>query len=174
MPLPPRKKMDATFWIMLALAAGLTLLAWRQGPETALAGLRAGARMGWDILPVLALAFLAAGMVGQVLPHEALVKWMGEQSGWRGLLVGTVAGALTPGGPFVQFPIVAALLNAGAGVAPMMAYITAWSLLGVNRLLVFEAPLLGWRLALARLAASLALPFLVGLLTRAILNRVTP
>lgn len=166
--------MDATFWIMLTLAAGLTFLAWRRGPEVALAGLKAGASMGLNILPILALAFLAAGMVGQVLPQEAMVKWMGDQSGWRGLLAGTVAGALTPGGPFVQFPIVAALLNAGAGVAPMMAYITAWSLLGVNRLLVFEGPLLGWRLALSRVAASLALPFLVGWLTRAILVRITP
>lgn len=172
MTAPRRKKMDSTFWIMLALAGGLTFLAWRQGADNALEGLKAGGRLGWDILPVMVLAFVAAGMVTRVMPREALLQWMGEDSGWRGMLVGTLAGALTPGGPFVQFPIVATLLEAGAGVGPMMAYVTAWSVLGVNRLLVFEAPLLGWRLALSRVAASLALPLVTGWLTRFIYQRL--
>ena len=71
----------------------------------------------------------------------------------------------------MQFPIVAALLNAGAGIAPLMAYISAWSLLGVNRFFIYEMPLLGWKLAVSRMAASLIFPIIIGLMTRFIWSR---
>ena len=93
-------------------------------------------------------------------------RWLGEDSGLRGMLLGTVAGMLTPGGPFIQFPIVASLLKAGAGVAPLVAYIIAWSLTAVNRFFVYEVPLLGTKLALCRMAVSLIVPIVIGWLSR--------
>ena len=122
--------------------------------------------MFWGIFPALVFAFIAAGMIGKVLPRDLMTRLLGEESGLLGLITGTAAGALTPGGPFVQFPIVAALLKSGAGVAPLMAYISAWSLLGINRFLIYEVNLLGWRLALCRMAASLLFPMIIGVLTR--------
>ncbi len=122
--------------------------------------------MFWNIFPALVLAFIAAGMISKILPREIMSRWLGEESGLPGLVLATLAGSLTPGGPFVQFPIVAALLKSGAGVAPVMAYISAWSLLGMNRFLIYELPLLGWKLSLSRLSASLLFPIIIGLLTR--------
>jgi hypothetical protein len=43
--------------------------------------------------------------------------------------------------------------------------LTAWSLISVNRALVYELPLLGVPFTVARWAASLLLPLIVGLLT---------
>jgi len=163
---------NLTLIVMLAIAGVLTVAAYLKGPGVPIEGLRAGARLFLGILPSLIVAFIAAGMIGQVLPRELMTRWLGEESGIKGLTIATLAGAVTPGGPFVQFPIVASLLKAGAGVAPLMAYLTAWSLLGVNRILVYEIPLLGPKLAFSRIAASLALPFLVGILTRFLWLRV--
>jgi uncharacterized membrane protein YraQ (UPF0718 family) len=157
---------------MLALALVLTLLAYFKVRHFPMEGFLAGGRLLWDILPKLLLAFVAAGMIGIVLPREFLSRWLGEDSGLRGLLLATAAGAVTPGGPFVQFPIVAALYQAGAGIAPLMAYITAWSLLGINRFLAYEVPLLGWRLAACRMAASLVFPLVIGAITRLIWVRI--
>ena len=39
-------------------------------------------------------------------------------------------------------------------------------LLGLNRILVYEIPMLGWKLALSRIAASLIFPIIIGLITR--------
>jgi uncharacterized membrane protein YraQ (UPF0718 family) len=164
--------MGLTFAIMFFIAVALTLVAYLKEPRLALEGLKSGGTLLWGIFPVMVLAFIAAGMIGKVLPRELLSQWLGEGSGLRGLFIGAAAGSLTPGGPFVQFPIVAALLKAGAGVAPLMSYITAWSLLGVSRFLVYEVPLLGWKLALSRMAASLLFPILIGILTRAIWVRL--
>jgi uncharacterized membrane protein YraQ (UPF0718 family) len=157
---------NVTLLIMLAIAVALTVAAYLKGPSVPLEGLRAGGRLFLGVLPSMIVAFIAAGMIGQVLPRELMTRWLGEESGVMGLIIASVAGAFTPGGPFVQFPIVASLLKAGAGVAPLMTYLTAWSLLGVNRILVYEIPLLGPKLAFSRIAACLLLPFLVGLLTR--------
>ena len=69
---------------------------------------------------------------------------------------------LTPGGPFTHFPILASFLAKGATVGPVSAYIAAWSLIGVNRIIVWELPLLGPQITLARVLASLWVPPLVG------------
>ena len=161
-----------TLIIMLVFTLILTLIAYRKAPGLPLEGLKAGGRLFLGILPAMAVAFIAAGMIGQVLPREMLTHWMGEESGLRGLIIATLGGSITPGGPFIQFPLVATLLKAGAGVAPLMAFITAWSLVSVNRFLIWEVPLLGWRLAGARILASLFIPIALGVLTRFIFQRL--
>jgi len=125
-----------------------------------------------QILPTMVLAFVLAGMISVLLPRELMSLWLGKGSGLRGLPVGTSVGIMTPGGPFVPFPIIAALLKAGAGVAPIVAYITSWSLMGIHRFLVFEVPLPGRRLAVSRIAASSAFPIEIGLITRFIRVRL--
>ena len=132
--------MNATLLIMLVIAVVLTFLAYKKDPHLPLEGIKAGGKLFWDILPAMVLAFISAGMIGHVLPRETMIRWLGEESGFRGMIIATLAGAFTPGGPFVQFPIVAALLKSGAGIGPLMAYISAWSLLGLNRFLVYEIP----------------------------------
>jgi len=166
------KVINITSLIMFLMAGGLTMLAYIKDPNLPLEGLKDGGRLFLDILPALILAFIAAGMIGKILPRELMTRWLGEGSGMRGLCIATVAGTATPGGPFVQFPIVAALLKSGAGIAPLMAYISAWSLLGFNRFLIYEVPLLGWKLSLSRMAASLIFPIIIGLLTRVIWVRI--
>ncbi len=167
-----KRKMDLTNWIMLLLVLALTLLAYMKNHQFPLEGFKAGGKLLWYIFPKLILAFIAAGMISVVLPRELMSRWMGEESGFRGLILATLAGSLTPGGPFVQFPIVAALLKAGAGIAPLMAYISAWSLLGVNRFLAYEVPILGWKIAVCRIAASLVFPIIIGLFSRLLYVRL--
>jgi len=164
--------MKITVLVMAILTGTLTIVAYMKDPHLPWEGLKDGWKLFWGIFPALVLAFIAAGMIGKVLPREAMTRLLGEESGIRGLMIGTVAGALTPGGPFVQFPIVAALLKSGAGVAPLMAYITSWSLLGINRFLIYEVNLLGWKLATCRMAASLIFPVIIGILTRMVWVRL--
>ncbi len=158
--------MKFTIGVMSLLAGALTVIAYSKDHRFPLEGLKAGGKLFWDIFPAMILAFIAAGMITKVFPRELLTKWLGEHSGMQGLIIATFAGALTPGGPFIQFPIVAALLRGGAGIAPIAAYISAWSLLGFNRFLVYELPLLGWKLAFSRMAASMIFPIVIGILTR--------
>jgi len=118
-----------------------------------------------QILPMLIFAFIMAGMVQVLIPHEVMSKWLGAESGLRGIFIGTVAGGLTPGGPYTCLPIIAGLLRAGAGVGTMVAFITGWSLWAIVRL-PMEAGILGWRFAGVRLACTFFFPPIAGLLAR--------
>ncbi|MFC1816387.1 permease [Thermodesulfobacteriota bacterium] len=158
--------MKVTVIIMFLLASSLTILAYMRDPGYPLEGLKNGGKLFVEILPAMIFAFIAAGMIVKVLPRELLTRWIGDESGLRGIIVASLAGAVTPGGPYIQFPVVVALLKSGAGIGPLGAFISSWALLGVNRLFVWEIPLLGWKLSICRYIASMAFPILIGLLTR--------
>lgn len=118
------------------------------------------------VAPNLIIGFTLAGFLTMLLPQDLVVRWMGAGSGWKGLLVGSAAGTLTPGGPFTHFPILASLLTRGAAVGPVCAYIAAWAMLGVHRILVWESPILGWKFVAIRFVSSFFVPPIVGFLAQ--------
>src|SRR2546425_5191909 len=134
------------------------LIAYLRDPALAGRGFVAGGRLLGGVWLNLALGFLLAGFIEVLLPRQALRRWMGTESGWRGIVTGWIAGLVVPGGPYVSFPMAAGLLHAGAGAGPLIAFIAAKTLLSPVRMLTYEAPLLGWPLTLARLFPSLVVP----------------
>ena len=159
------------FWI-LAVALAVTALAFYKNPQLAWKGGESAVGMMIEFLPALLAGFLLAGMVQVLVPKELVATWAGEGSGLRGLTLATAAGALTPGGPFVQFPLVASLWQAGAGVGPVTAYLISWTLIGINKLIVWEVPVLGWRYTLAKTVACLAAPIAIGWFTAWVYRRM--
>jgi len=157
--------------IIGALVIAMSAVALAQGgPGRVSEGYRAGAELALSVIPQVSLGFLLAGLITVVVPADLIGGWIGEGSGLRGLAVATFAGLLTPGGPFLQFPLVAALGRGGAAVGPLAAYLTAWSLLGLNRAIVWEIPLLGSSFTLARWVISISVPVIVGLLMPAVMR----
>jgi len=148
---------------MGVLAIGLVAIGYHKGQH--ITGLKSALTMTIEILPLLVFAFIVAGMVQVLLPQQLLAKWVGAESGMRGIFVGTVAGALAPGGPYVSLPIAAGLLRAGASVATMVAFLTGWSLWAVGRL-PMEVGILGWRFTLIRLASTFFFPPIAGLIAQ--------
>ncbi len=147
--------------IMGLLALTLLIAGYLRGQKEHLTGLKSALIMMMQILPLLVFAFIVAGMVQALLPKDLISKWVGMESGMRGLFVGTLAGALAPGGPYVSLPIAAGLLRSGAGIGTMVAFLTGWSLWAVGRL-PMEVGILGWRLTLIRLASTFFFPPIAG------------
>jgi uncharacterized protein len=112
----------------------------------------------------LLLGFVLAGLIQVMIPEAVVLRWLGKQHLWYGVLAGWGLGLLIPGGPYVTFPIAANLLRQGAAPGPLIALISAKVLLSPIRVLSFEAPLLGWPMTAARLLPSLCLPPLLGLM----------
>jgi len=147
--------------IMAILATVLLAIGYSKGGGQHIQGLNSGLKMIVEIIPLLLFAFIVAGMIQVLLPQELLSKWIGEESGFKGILIGTVAGGVTPGGPYVSLPVVAGLLKAGAGVGTLVAFLTAWSLWAVSRL-PMEIGILGWKFTLVRLACTFFFPPIAG------------
>lgn len=160
-----KSKMIIPTIIMGILAVILLSVGYMRGEGEHAQGFKAALNMTLEILPLLIFAFIVAGMVQTLLPQELLSRWIGEESGLRGIIIGTVAGGLTPGGPYVSLPLVAGFLRAGAAVGTMVAYLTGWSLWAVGRL-PMEIGILGWKFVLARLAATFFFPPIAGLLAQ--------
>lgn len=116
------------------------------------------------MLPRVFIGLIGAGFLAELLPVEQVEGLFGEGAGLRGVGLATLLGVLTPGGPFVAFAIGAAALQAGAGTAALMAYVTSWSVFCLNRSLAYELPLMGRRFMLVRWAVSLPLPILLGVI----------
>ena len=54
-------------------------------------------------------------------------------------------------------------MKAGAGFPALITFLSSWSVLGVNRILVWEIPMLGGRFVAARVLLSLLVPPVLGL-----------
>src|SRR3989338_5575264 len=153
--------------IMGVLACALFLIGYFKGEGQHIIGIKTAINMIAGIIPLLIFAFIVAGMVQVLIPHEVIAKWVGAESGIKGILIGTVAGGLAPGGPYVSLPIVAGLLRSGASAGTMVAFLTGWSLWAVSRL-PMEVGILGWRFTLIRLASTFFFPPIAGLIAQAL------
>lgn len=151
--------------IMGTLAVIFLIIGYYRGEGQHISGMKTAINMVIQILPLLFFAFIVAGMVQALIPKELLSKWVGEESGMRGILIGTVAGGFAPGGPYVSLPIVAALLHSGASIGTTVAFLTGWSLWAINRL-PMEVGILGWKFTLIRLASTFFFPPIAGFIAQ--------
>ena len=158
--------MSATLAVTLVLwliTAVLAWLAWRKGDAVLKASTHSGVLDFLYLIPRLAIGVIGAGFLAALLPQEVVQSWLGPDSGITGLLLATVAGAITPGGPVIGFAIGASALKSGAGYLAVMTYVTAWALFAFQRLIVWELPVMPTRVVWLRVAASLPLPVLTAL-----------
>lgn len=153
---------DIWFFIILVAGTGIAVFV-LLGQAAVVEAVRDTIADTAKILPLVVVAIVVASLFKSVAPRELIVRVLGQNSGMKGLLVATVLGSIMPGGPFVSFPLVLALSRSGAAAGPLVAFITAWSVIGVNRVIVWELPFLGAEFAALRYVSSLPLPILAGL-----------
>lgn len=154
---------------VVMVIVALVLLAFAYGQGVHAQGLNSGLRTFLSIFPLLVAVFAIAGLVEVLVPKEKVAALLGDKSGLRGIMLGCVAGAITPGGPYVSFPIVASIYHAGAGIGTIVAYVTAWSLWAIARL-PMEIGIVGPRVTLIRVLSTLIFPPIAGLLARGLFS----
>ena len=152
--------------VLVLVAVVLGVIAYLKDPGLPAVGARHGVSMLVFILPRMVPAILIAGLMQVLIPQETVSWYFGQQSGLAGIVVASAAGVFTPGGPMVSVPFMVVLANSGVATAPLVAYMTAWSLFGLQRIIAWEAPLMGWRFVAVRVVPSLAFPVLAGWLVK--------
>ena len=157
--------------IMGVVAVALLIVAYQRGSGEHILGLKSAWEILLQVLPLLIFAFIIAGIVPLLIPTEMISKWVGAESGFRGILIGAAFGGLTPGGPFVSLPIAAGLLKSGASIGTMVAFMTAWALWAFSRL-PLEIGLMGWKFTAIRLASTIFFPILAGLIANLFFSKV--
>ena len=160
--------------IFALLAIGLGLAVYHfKGPSSYDRAIVDALELLGFIAPRVGAAVIIAAFLQILIPREVISRLIGEKAGIKSVFIATVAGSLTPGGPLTSFPVVIALYAAGANKGALVAYITSWAMIGMQRIIVWELPLLGPDVTFIRVSASLLLPIIAGMLALYIPIRLT-
>lgn len=168
----PRKVIDTGFLVLAGFTlAGAVAVVFKRGPGRALEIL--GETFGFLVVlsPKIAAGIFIAATLPMLLPRDKVGRVIGRESGLRGLAVATACGAALPGGPMMTFPIAAGLGATGADLGAMVALVSSWNLLSLNRTLIWEFSFLPNDLVWTRYLISLPLPILLGLVVRALMRQ---
>lgn len=164
---PARRAIDGAFVFITAVGVAAAATTWLvYGPDVFYDVLQRDLVIFGETLPKLLAAVLLACWLRLLLPRAVIARHFGAKSGWRGLLIATGAGILVPGGPMTAFPLSVAFLEGGADRGTVVAFVTAWLVLGAQRTIVWEMAFLDPELVGLRFLVSLPVPILLGWLAR--------
>jgi uncharacterized membrane protein YraQ (UPF0718 family) len=135
---------------LLYLFAGicliLSLLKDRQKTRTAM---KKAFKAFEGILPQFLVVFLLVAMIMAILDTRTISLLLGKESGAWGVLAASLVGAVTLIPGFVAFPAAAVLLQGGAGVTQIAAFVSSLMMVGVVTL-PLEIQFFGKRAAFSR------------------------
>lgn len=158
-----QKAFDASFLILLVIAfVAACGVAYLKGPARVVE--IAFSYLGFLVVltPKILCGFFVAAAVPILVPREQLMRWVGQESGVRGLTIAALAGAAVPGGPMMIFPLAVSFISAGARLPVVVSFVTAWSLYGLNRTIIWEMSFLQVDFVLLRVLICLPFPILAG------------
>ncbi|AEV28658.1 putative permease [Sphaerochaeta pleomorpha str. Grapes] len=152
--------MNSILYIVTALLLGLSFFKDKQKTKKAL-------KKAWksfeNILPQFLVVVLFVSLLLSVMNPQTILKIIGSESGWWGVILSAIVGSLTLIPGFVAFPTAAMLLQGGAGYMQIAAFVSTLMMVGIVTLPV-EIRYFGKRLAIYRNTLAFAFSFLVAYL----------
>ena len=124
-----------------------------------------------NILPQFLVVIVIVGVLLTVMDREMILKIIGTDSGWLGVVLSAVVGAVTLIPGFIAFPTAAMLLQGGAGYMQIAAFISTLMMVGIVTLPV-EIKYFSKRLAIYRNVLAFAFSFLVAFVIGTVENLV--
>lgn len=103
-----------------------------------------------EMLFIIPPIFLLLGLLDVWVPKETMVKYMGEGSGIKGVLLAIFIGSAAAGPLYGAFPVAAVFMKKGVKFMNILIFIGAWSTTKIPMLL-FEIASLGKPFAITRL-----------------------
>lgn len=160
--------MNTTAIIINSIAIAGLLIALVKKKEKAIASLKIAGISFIKILPMVFIIIIAIGLLLGFVPPEQISRFIGEQSGIVGVLVVGIVGAFMHIPALLSFPLAASILERGASVAAVAAFITTLTMIGMITL-PLEINVLGKKIALLRNGISFVIAIIIALIMGAIL-----
>lgn len=112
-----------------------------------------GSNLG-EMLIVIPPVFILLGLLDVWVPGEIMMKYMGESSGLKGIILSVVLGSISAGPLYAAFPIASVFMKKGVKFTNILIFIGAWSTTKIPMFL-FEISALGSGFAITRLLADI-------------------
>lgn len=103
---------------------------------------------------VIPPVFVLLGLLDVWVPRETMVKYMGEGSGLKGIVLSIILGSAAAGPLYGAFPVAAVFMKKGAKFSNIMIFMGAWSTTKIPMFL-FEMASLGTKFAITRLLVDI-------------------
>jgi uncharacterized membrane protein YraQ (UPF0718 family) len=113
-----------------------------------------------NILPQFLGVLVLVGIMLAYFDANTISRVLGDRSGWWGVVIAAVVGAITLIPGFVAFPTAALLLKNGAGLMQMGAFVSALMMVGVVTLPV-EMKYFGKKISIYRNLLAFLFSFIV-------------
>ncbi|MBD7911489.1 MULTISPECIES: permease [Clostridium] len=117
--------------ILYVLAAVLTIISFIKDKEKTKKALIKGWKAFEGILPMVLCVMTAVGISLSFVNEDTIVNFIGPSSGIIGVLLSTLIGAVTMMAGFIAFPLGAILIDKGAGVPQVGAFVSAIMMIGL-------------------------------------------
>ena len=96
---------------------------------------RMALKKGWkafdNIIPEFLVVMLFVGVMLAVLDPQTISKFIGKNSGWAGVIMAALVGSVTLIPGFIAFPTADLLIQAGAGLMQIGAFISTLMMVGI-------------------------------------------
>ncbi|MBC3805534.1 permease [Acetobacterium fimetarium] len=103
-----------------------------------------------EMILVIPPIFVLLGLLDIWVPRETMIKYMGEGSGLKGIILAIFIGSAAAGPLYGAFPIAAVFMKKGVKFSNIMIFIGAWSTTKIPMFL-FEVASMGTIFAVTRL-----------------------
>ncbi len=108
----------------------------------------------WEMLSFLPPIFVLLGLLDVWVDRETMMKYMGDNSGLRGMLLAFILGSAAAGPLYAAFPMAGVMMKKGARLLNVFIFIGAWSTTKIP-LIMFETATLGFRFMAMRLVFNI-------------------
>ncbi|MBT3362163.1 MAG: permease [Chloroflexi bacterium] len=160
--------MSSTVIVINLFALSCLIFAFVKDRGKAKKSLAVAVKAFFRILPMVFIIIVLIGLLLAFVPPDEISGFIGEQAGFGGILAVAVLGAVLYIPALISFPLAGSLLQSGASISAVAAFITTLTMVGIFTL-PLEIRELGKKLAFLRNGLSFIIAIGVALIMGVIL-----
>ncbi|MCT4685787.1 permease [Vallitalea sp.] len=123
-----------------------------------------------EMILVIPPVFVLLGLLDVWVPKETMMKYMGDKSGIKGIVLSIILGSAAAGPLYGAFPIAAVFMKKGVKFSNVLIFIGAWSTTKIPMFL-FEISALGARFAVTRLLIDIPGIIIIAFILNGLINK---
>ncbi|MEA3458620.1 MAG: permease, partial [Candidatus Thermoplasmatota archaeon] len=152
--------MNVTAIIINCIAVAALILAFIKDKDKTAQSLKMALKSFIKMLPMVFILIIVIGLLLGFVPPDQISRFVGEQSGAGGVLLIGMMGAIMHIPSLLSFPLASSMLESGASITAVAAFITTLTMIGMITL-PLEIKILGKKMALLRNGISFVIAILI-------------
>lgn len=123
-----------------------------------------------QMVEVVPPIMIMLGLMDVWVPRETMMKYMGDNSGVRGVSLAILIGSIAAGPMYAAFPFTKVLLKKGVKFSNIIIFMNAWCVTKISTLM-FEFSSLGYKFTLSRLLINIPGVIIMGYLVQLLMPK---